>query len=120
MQLDPLSVPLRVLRDGVAVNVGQRLARWCPEPEKWSEVEGLWLKKHDHDASARLQPKASVYVEAGDCGAAKRRFQLKMADDRVTLQHEIVTAIVDLWLEYLEPLNAGEPWMTRWTLSGHG
>jgi hypothetical protein len=75
-----------------------------------AQVSARLEQKDDH-APARLERQTGIHVEAIHLGAPEGRLELDAANNGIPLKHEIVAAVIDLWLEDIEPLDSGQSHM---------
>jgi len=72
--------------------------RDCPGDRRNTQMvrdRGFGVKPHEDDAAAWFRSEEEAHVRVAHLGTAERRLELNMSDDRIRLQHEVVTTVVD-------------------------
>src|SRR5690348_11235073 len=97
-KLDAARICLCVFRHLVAKDVGQRSTWWRSEKGERPEAESGRIEAHPHHTAARFLSQLQTNPDACSLCVLEARFELNMPNDTLGLEHQIITAIVNLRL----------------------
>jgi len=72
------------------------------EPEKLPEVYGIRIELYPYGTCARLLKRLLAGFDLIFTGASERGLKLNLAHEAVCLDHQVLSAVIYLWLRYLE------------------